>query len=675
MNKRNTDSPFGNQKGFRLFGLGKQEFVKYFFGGNAVLSIIALVLISLLLLQESIKFFPDSKQNLDIYRKSGKEFADIASEQLEYQDEIVSLTTKIKSYEIIERAGIENLALPVFTGYQNAIQKKLRDELDDLKVAKSVLKEFEGTWEIWGELDPEKKAIAEARSKKAKAHLESAQTTLTNKVTEFIEENDISILNSQLNLQAKAIQDTDPKIIEKIEESIILYYSGYAKSTKLPAYIEEMEKIKNEKKAEVAQEPFFAPLTEMQTTFSTSRTEYNSYINKMRAQTLAVSNRAYEFLTSAERKKAIEAGITEASPEIRKKLEVDLQRLVTEDQDYDQLAEKVYETLPQQKSIIEAMTSASMAEFSKLPAKSEFTNRDSRKFHKELSKAFKEYEDFMETRNEKMQNWRHDKKIGLGGTIGGFLMGKKWIANSSWQNFFGIRPLFGGSLMITLIAISLATPFAIGAAIYVNRLSTPLEQTIIKPVLEFIQAIPSVVLAFLGIVIVGRTILKISYIEWLDWLPGFPASGEQMVLTAGVLLGFMAIPTMFTLAEDAINNVPKSYSEASLALGASKLQTVFQVIIPSSLSGIVAAVILGFGRIIGETMVVLLVAGGTIKWPETWTSPAHTMTGIIAQSTGEASEGSIQYRALFLVGFVLFLISLVLNSLAQNFIARYGKKD
>jgi len=627
MNKRNTDSPFGNQKGFRLFGLGKQEFVKYFFGGNAVLSIIALVLISLLLLQESIRFFPDSKQNLDIYRKSGKEFADIASEQLEYQDEIVSLTTKIKSYEIIERAGIENLALPVFTGYQNAIQKKLRDELDDLKVAKSVLKEFEGTWEIWGELDPEKKAIAEARSKKAKAHLESAQTTLTNKVTEFIEENDISILNSQLNLQAKAIQDTDPKIIEKIEESIILYYSGYAKSTKLPAYIEEMEKIKNKKKAEVAQEPFFAPLTEMQTTFSTSRTEYNSYINKMRAQTLAVSNRAYEFLTSAERKKAIEAGITEASPEIRKKLEVDLQRLVTEDQDYDQLAEK------------------------------------------------KEYEDFMETRNEKMQNWRHDKKIGLGGTIGGFLMGKKWIANSSWQNFFGIRPLFGGSLMITLIAISLATPFAIGAAIYVNRLSTPLEQTIIKPVLEFIQAIPSVVLAFLGIVIVGRTILKISYIEWLDWLPGFPASGEQMVLTAGVLLGFMAIPTMFTLAEDAINNVPKSYSEASLALGASKLQTVFQVIIPSSLSGIVAAVILGFGRIIGETMVVLLVAGGTIKWPETWTSPAHTMTGIIAQSTGEASEGSIQYRALFLVGFVLFLISLVLNSLAQNFIARYGKKD
>ena len=147
-----------------------------------------------------------------------------------------------------------------------------------------------------------------------------------------------------------------------------------------------------------------------------------------------------------------------------------------------------------------------------------------------------------------------------------------------------------------------------------------------------------------------------------------------MMLTAGVLLAFMAIPTMFTLAEDAINNVPKSYYEASLALGASKLETVFRVIIPSALSGIVAAVILGFGRIIGETMVVLLVAGGTIAWPEKITSPVHTMTGLIAQSTGEAAPGSIQYRALFLVGFVLFLISLVLNSLAQAFIKRYGNK-
>ncbi|MGB1260049.1 MAG: PstC family ABC transporter permease, partial [Akkermansiaceae bacterium] len=146
------------------------------------------------------------------------------------------------------------------------------------------------------------------------------------------------------------------------------------------------------------------------------------------------------------------------------------------------------------------------------------------------------------------------------------------------------------------------------------------------------------------------------------------------MLNAGILLGFMAIPTMFTLAEDALNNVPKSYTEASLALGASKLHTVFKVIVPCAISGIIAAVLLGFGRIIGETMVVLLVAGGRIALPETWTDPVHTMTGIIAQETGEVTAGSIHFRALFMVGLVLFTISLVLNSLAQNVVKKFSHR-
>ena len=140
------------------------------------------------------------------------------------------------------------------------------------------------------------------------------------------------------------------------------------------------------------------------------------------------------------------------------------------------------------------------------------------------------------------------------------------------------------------------------------------------------------------------------------------------------------VPTIFTLAEDALNNVPKSYRDASLALGSSRLQTILKVIVPTALSGIIAAILLGFGRIIGETMVVLLVAGNKIAMPEfseglgVFMEPTHTMTGIIAQETGEVEQGSLHWRALFMVGMVLFSISLLLNSLSQQLVKRFGSK-
>jgi phosphate transport system permease protein len=139
------------------------------------------------------------------------------------------------------------------------------------------------------------------------------------------------------------------------------------------------------------------------------------------------------------------------------------------------------------------------------------------------------------------------------------------------------------------------------------------------------------------------------------------------MFNAGCLLALMAIPTMFSLAEDAINNVPRAFSEASEALGATKLQTVFRVIVPASISGIIAAMLLGLGRIIGETMVVLLVAGNRIAIPDfsdgigTVFQPAHTLTGIIAQELGEVSRGSSHWQALFMVGILLFFISLAIN--------------
>ena len=220
-------------------------------------------------------------------------------------------------------------------------------------------------------------------------------------------------------------------------------------------------------------------------------------------------------------------------------------------------------------------------------------------------------------------------------------------------------------------------PFGVGAAIYVNQIATQREQKLIKPCIEFIAAFPSVVLGFFGIAVLGQALRALSQMPALSWVPGFPYSERLNVLTAGCLLALIAVPTIFTLAEDAINNVPRAFKEASFALGASRLQTITRIIVPASLSGIVSAVLLGLGRVIGETMVVLLCAGNRIAIPDftaglgVITQPVHTMTGIIAQEMGEVARGSIHYRALFVVGLVLFFLSLLINYAAQNIVRRY----
>jgi phosphate transport system permease protein len=231
--------------------------------------------------------------------------------------------------------------------------------------------------------------------------------------------------------------------------------------------------------------------------------------------------------------------------------------------------------------------------------------------------------------------------------------------------------------MVSMIALSLAVPLGVGAAIYINQIATPREQRLIKPAIEFISAIPSVVLGFFGIAVLGQTLRAISQIEALSWIPGFPYSERLNALTAGVLLALIAVPTIFTLAEDAINNVPRAFKEASFALGASRMQTIVRIIVPAALSGIVSAVLLGLGRVIGETMVVLLCAGNRIAIPDFTAGlaiavqPVHTMTGIIAQEMGEVVRGGIHYRALFVVGLVLFFIALLINFLAQKIVRKY----
>ena len=309
---------------------------------------------------------------------------------------------------------------------------------------------------------------------------------------------------------------------------------------------------------------------------------------------------------------------------------------------------------------------------------------------------------FADTR-KKVETWDYLKPVPVSDTVTGFIFGKQWLTASFWQDWYGVVPLFVGSLMVSVIALFLAVPLGVGAAIYINQFASAKEQKFIKPAIEFISAIPSVVLGFFGIAVLGSILrawsqqaltlpdflLGIPVVSWvlnlpiaaLNWIavyiPGFPFSERLNALTAGCLLALIAVPTIFTLAEDALNNVPRSFKEASFALGASRMQTILRIIVPASLSGIVSAVLLGLGRVIGETMVVLLCAGNRIAIPDftaglaVIVQPVHTMTGIIAQEMGEVVRGEIHYRALFMVGLVLFFIALLINFLAQKIVRKY----
>ena len=278
---------------------------------------------------------------------------------------------------------------------------------------------------------------------------------------------------------------------------------------------------------------------------------------------------------------------------------------------------------------------------------------------------------------EQMAAWDQAKPVGVFESLNAFAFGREWITASFWQDWYGIIPLLTGSLLIAFMALLIAIPLGLAAAMYVNQLAGPIEQRIIKPYIEFISAIPSVVLGFFGIAMLGETLRRLSQMPALQWVPGFPMAERLNATTAACLLALMAIPTIFSLAEDAINNVPRAFKEASLALGATRLQTMIRITVPAALSGIMAAILLGFGRVVGETMVVLLCAGNRIEIPDVGAGlgvifqPVHTMTGIIAQEMGEVVRASIHYRALFMVGVVLFLVSLLVNWLAQKIVRRY----
>ena len=278
---------------------------------------------------------------------------------------------------------------------------------------------------------------------------------------------------------------------------------------------------------------------------------------------------------------------------------------------------------------------------------------------------------------QKLRTWDPNRPVPSYRAITSFLFGSDWITASFWQDWYGIIPLLVGSIMVSVVALLIAVPLGVSGAIYVSEVAAPAEKSLIKPYIEFFSAIPSVVLGFFGIAVVGQAVRALSQASFMKWVPFFPISERLNVFTAGCLLALMAVPTIFTLAEDALRNVPRGFKEASYALGANRLQTIVRVLVPASLSGIISAILLGLGRVIGETMVVLLCAGNRIAIPDftqglgAFFQPVHTMTGIIAQEMGEVVRGSIHYRALFMVGLVLFGLTLGINYLAQRLVMKY----
>lgn len=247
-------------------------------------------------------------------------------------------------------------------------------------------------------------------------------------------------------------------------------------------------------------------------------------------------------------------------------------------------------------------------------------------------------------------------------SLGGFIFGREWYPTYDPPDY-GAFPLIAGSALVTLGALFVCVPLGVGSALYLNEIAGYKQKSIMKPIIEILAGIPSVVYGFFGMVIVA------PFVQNLFNLPtGLTA------FTGSLVLGIMATPTVASLAEDALSFVPKSFREASLAVGANRWQTLVKVVIPSAGSGISTAVILGISRAIGETMTVLMVTGGSAVVPRSFFQPVRPMTSTIAAEMGETVFGSLHYNSLFAIGLILFLLTLSFNIIAELISRRFRIK-
>jgi len=656
-------------RGIRIFGLDLQDAIHYFFGGNASLAIIMLALICLLLLKEAFMFFPDHHDDATKYRRSGQELADYVRAEVDTHTQIYSNTNVAYFAERNASSLEEDAVIAAYKAVQRNVEGVLEDEWEDLEDKADELEDLQDDREDLGD-DPEKAA--------ERAELSASISALEREVAEGQEELRSLAEKALGSSQVWDIGTSNLKLTkerrELIKKGVLHLVPGVEDEHPEIAEIEERSA---QKKAEATER-----LADFKATVDGMREAVKpikDLFYEMRAIASENKKELVAFDTAHARRAALleaakGAATDEEAAEYRERAEaVDIV-----EPDYDALNVPLYEKIPTHESLVPAFQAEMARLVAKLPQK-EVAIESAADNLKKATRAHAKLEAVIAQNAKRIPNWKHDRPVSWPASIGSFFFGPDWVTNSSWHEFYGLMPLFLGSLLIAIVAIAVSVPFSVSAAIYVNQLAPFKEQSLVKPAIEFIEAIPSVVLGLFGVLVFGETLRSISQVEWLSWIPGFPMAERLNILNAGLLLALMAVPTIFTLAEDALNNVPQAFTENSLAMGASKLQTVIRVVVPCALSGIIAAVLLGFGRIIGETMVVLLVAGNKIKVPDfsegigVIMQPAHTMTGIIAQELGEVDNGSLHWRALFMVGMVLFVISLLVNFSAQQILKRFQK--
>lgn len=621
---------------FQRRGFSFERAIRFFFASNAGLTIFILLLIIVFLLREGLGFFPGYRRELEVYRIAGLEFVDISRKNLTAHEQVTSLLNR---------------------AYQAEINGKCFNELRRSQEASALYSTFSD------QVGPTRDLILN----------NPAATTGGDAGM-------LAVLRTNYEAQrAKALTNLPPAphlSVAERQELIDSLRDRPAEATEEPPLV-----VKLNAEFAAARQIHAEPLQKFRETidnFESAGMDLGSIVMEM-TESVTATKEALQTadILEKDRKTLLAAAANAKDPIEREKLIADAKAALAEKPDVEGPMATLMEKKPDCVKVHEQLVTSVGEIFPNLPGS--LTQANASRYLKAATAAWPVLISDLKATPAKISSWTHTEPVPLSAAFISFLTGRSWVTGGEWQDFYGIIPLAVGSLMIAIVALTIAIPVGIGAAIYVNQFAAPREQALVKPVIEFIQAIPSVVLGFLGIMVFGTILREISTFDSLSWVPGFPIDERLNIFTAGCLLALMSVPTIFSLAEDALNNVPSAYAEASEALGASRLQTAFRVMVPAAFSGILAAVLLGLGRVIGETMVVLLVAGNRIKIPDfsegigAFFQPSHTLTGIIAQELGEVPLGSVHYRALFVIGITLFVVVLGINATAHHFLTRKKK--
>lgn len=764
---------FDKQKSkFQFLGIGKQEAIKYFFGGNASLAIFILALICLFLFKEAKDFIPDQHVQLQAYRKAGVEVYSIidreyqqfkihtgalnrawSAEMAHPNQENEKLIAAYEQSRIFVQRELGHKLVVLKDAIKqrkdvsddSAKAKKLDGVIDSLKgqidelrpelEAKLLNRKFLGIipdlpvvelkeiskqqrqevvdavmsleyWErgeadyyndlldkyddIYDQIDPKNEPLYDlftTYKMDVAAPLESVWKEAFDHTIDVRNRADSNLeVPKQVQGQMNVALNTDDPAQRKIKFASVMrvitkaeFFDEYARRFYLHRFRDALRNLEpGEDAYESIPSDIREPVEALLASGEEADSPYSNWIAYLEGESVDVT----DAIPAGDMAEDLRANLLELA-----KLETGndpfLRRLTTNLKQYvsafpfDEESKKTYALIDRYQAAIASLKENGLANLEKFPDPNQLTTDKARQEYADFRKLFVADIKRLEGAGKKLEKWRHDRSWTYFETLKSFFLGTEWTNNSRVQDRYGILPMFFGSLIISIIALIVAVPLSIAGAVYVNQIAPFKEQSFLKPTIEFIGAIPSVVLGFLGIMVVGQLLKDLSGWTIFQYLPGFPIDQRLNMLLAGVLLGFMAVPIIFTLAEDALNNVPQAFRDGSLSLGATRLQTAFRVVLPASLSGVIAAVLLGFGRVIGETMVVLLVAGNRIAMPDfskglgVVTEPSHTMTGIIAQGMGEAAVGSVDYRALFMVGLVLFTITLVINYIGQRILTKY----